>query len=404
MAGKFINTQYTNAVESIVSTVKTNIQNPFYLYTDKKSTVVDYYNLNNTKSTLDESSNLAYSSYEGNSGLKYNVIRGFMIFGLGGSIGLNYDNGDYGIEATPIEEEAFIMPNTIVPYEGDMIVISYLKEKLIFRVNEVQKDTLDTGANVYKISIKTFSTETVESLEKQVVKEFSFISKNVGSNFNCLLESTEYDTVSTLEGLLSTLANYYKELFFDSKVQTFVFEHNGELHYDPYMIEFCIRNGIFDYGDEYLYITHQAMVPKTFSINYSKTFFNAIEEKRPDKFTRIFADARAICDVCSLFWMRSRTYFQLEYNTTMMDGSKVMCFDGDVVSHIKKFEYYDSVSDKNYFYNILIAYMNNDNDYLRDNIIGIINNLDYKENIEYFYAIPIFIYIISRYINGIMTA
>ena len=59
--GKFINTQYYDTVDTIVQLNNDLVQNPFYLFNDKKCTKVKYYNINFEKTTLDPASKLSYT-------------------------------------------------------------------------------------------------------------------------------------------------------------------------------------------------------------------------------------------------------------------------------------------------------------------------------------------------------
>ena len=55
--GKFINTKYFDTQDKLVQMNNDLVQNPFYLFNDKKGTKVKaYYNINKEKSTLDPGS------------------------------------------------------------------------------------------------------------------------------------------------------------------------------------------------------------------------------------------------------------------------------------------------------------------------------------------------------------
>ena len=148
--GKFTNTSYTNTIDKLVDATKSKLNNPYYIFTDKKPTKVTYYAQNIEKSTLDEASGL-YEAHVGDaSAFRYNKIKDFIIYGIE-RITTDYDVSDFGTESAPISGDAVILPNTITPRPGDFFAISYVKETLLFKVNGVTSDTLDTGANFYKI-------------------------------------------------------------------------------------------------------------------------------------------------------------------------------------------------------------------------------------------------------------
>ena len=80
--GKFVTTNYSETINSVTETVKTFLNNPYYLFTDKKPTMVTYYNLNCEKSTLDEAARINYSDLGPNCPLRYNRITDFVVYGI----------------------------------------------------------------------------------------------------------------------------------------------------------------------------------------------------------------------------------------------------------------------------------------------------------------------------------
>ena len=74
MAGRFTNTKYTKTVDSLVQATKGVLNNPYYVFTDKKPTKVTYYRQNKTKTTLDPASGLNYSHVGEQSPIKFDKI------------------------------------------------------------------------------------------------------------------------------------------------------------------------------------------------------------------------------------------------------------------------------------------------------------------------------------------
>lgn len=93
MAGKFINTEYFDAMDSVVKLHQDLLQNPFYLYNDKKGTKVEYYNINKEKSSLDPGSKLAYAELGTNSPIRFNLVHGLYLYQFVRAE-LNWDNGE----------------------------------------------------------------------------------------------------------------------------------------------------------------------------------------------------------------------------------------------------------------------------------------------------------------------
>ena len=59
--GGFSNTTYKDTVNSIVSSAKETIKNPYYLWSGKSPTIVNYYSIDKKASTLDNGSLQEYS-------------------------------------------------------------------------------------------------------------------------------------------------------------------------------------------------------------------------------------------------------------------------------------------------------------------------------------------------------
>lgn len=401
--GKFTSTNYKTTIDNLVQASKDKFKNPYYIFTDKKPTSVDYYAQNKELSTLDEATKTYYDTDGFNSPIKYNFIHNFYIYGLD-KINPIYNTGDFGFEAEGIEGEGIILPNTITPINGDIFTITYTKEKLAFRINQVNIDTLDTGANIYKINYSLYKTD-ISALDSNIAKEYKFIITNVGTDYKTIILSTDYDLIKTLEDLNSSLIKYYNELFFDTKVQALVFDYNGFLIYDPYLIEFIKRNKVFDGGDKYIYVDHQTQVNKTFSLNYSNTIFNNIENAEKINLNKhLLAVAKKITDINSLFITRLNSYYELEYNdnTALSMITRIPVFDPLIIDRIINNVYIDE-SDDTAIYNIWTAYFNDNTSYITGNILNLIKNFQYQENKDCFYCMPITIYIISKYIKSLLS-
>ena len=399
--GKFTDVKYTSTVDNLVKATKSKIDNPYYVFSNQSPTKVTYYAQNVEQSTLDEASGL-YGAHVGkDSPFKFNKILGFLLYGIE-RITVDYEVGDYGTEANPIEGEAILLPNTITPRVGDFFYIDYVKEPILFKVNSVTTDTLDTGANLYKVNYTLELTNAIEKIEAQVEKKFNFLTTNIGTDFKAIIQDCDFDLVEKLEEFVEDLISYFENIFFDTRLQTFVFNHDGWHMYDPYMIEFLIRNKVMQYGDKYLFVDHATSVHKTFSMDYSKSFFRSLENRNPKKLQANFtATADMILDPNSLFYTRMEKYYSINHASKDLIKSRLQTFDPEVIFAIKENKYFEADSEKKH-YNLWVAYFNEDKDWIRDNLLDSIKAIDYMNNLDHFYALPISIFIIERYIEGIV--
>lgn len=396
MAGKFSNTKYNDTVDSVISTMKNAIKNPYYKWSDKPPTSTEYFNINTEQSTLDEGSQLVYSDKGANSPLKYNRIDNMMLYGIE-NMALQLSSEDFGVESSAIEGEAIILPNTIIPYVGDRFCISYLKNKVIFKVTEVSDDTLEDGANIYKISYRS-STNTYDDIHHHVIDNYTMIVSNIGTKYNPIIKSEVYDLMDKMDSMLVSLKTYYKDIFYSSRVQTFVFKYCENYFYDPYLIEFIRNNKLLDGDDEYIYITHQLPLEPLFPIKYTKTFFYCLENKdmNTEKY-RKKAIGKYIDNPNSTFYFRLEDYYEMNYDKEYQSQDiyqPIPCFDEELFNRIRDNKLYHS---KFKLYNIIIKYFNDEDITLGD--IKELFDLDFEQNYTLFYAIPCIIFCLEKIIK-----
>lgn len=395
---KFINTKHKKVLECLVEGFKEQLNNPYYLYQDKKPNVTTYYNQDVHASTLDEGSKLQYSSLGEDSPTKYNRIEGLYLYGIE-RIVTNIDNGEWGLEADSIEGEAIVLPNTIVPIANDYFTINHIDKKLLFKVLSVTSDTIENGVNFYKIQYKLDQLTDEEILE-QVSNDYTMIVNNVGTQFKSIIRKNDYDFIDKIEDILIRLKTYYNNLFYSSRVQTYILIYRGTHFYDPYLIEFLKRNSIMKGTDEYIFITHQTALQHTFCLDYDRTFFRYVEMPDRKSTTLIYSQGVYIDDVFSIFECRKEEYFKLEYILPNIDMNKYMLnnFNEELYSNIKSnIKYYD---EKDLYKNIIIKYFNNEE--IKADDIESLEYIQYDSNIELFYNIPIVIYIIENMVKKLL--
>jgi len=392
----FINTQHKTVLNSMIDIYKSKIDNPYYLYMDSKPTVVTYYSQNKEKSTLDDALHTNYSPLGKDSPLRFDKINDFYLYGLDRII-TNLDDGEWGIEADTIEGEAIILPNTIVPVGNDYFIIDYLKEKkLLFQVLSSSFDTIDNGANLYKITYKLSTVnDDVDKIEKQIVEEYNMVTNNLGTEMSNIIKIENYNYIEDTEAVLDKLREYYLDIFYTQRVQTFILPHNGRYFYDPYLINFIKKNNLM-IGKEYVYIAHQTYLQQSFGLDYDKTFFRVVEKGDMYKgFNSTTSQAKIIQDATSIFTCRKEDYFKIEYITGGLINYHLYIienFDKDLMKHIKDYELYTEDSHK--YKNIIIKYFNNTT--IEKDDINAIEDIDYSTNIELFYNIPIIIFILEK--------
>lgn len=405
MAGKFISTKYYDTQDSLVKMNQDLVKNPFYLYNDKKGTKVKYYNINTEKTTLDPGSKLAYTDIGDNSPIRFNVIHDLYLYQFI-KMELNFDNGEFGLENNPITGESYILPNTIVPVDGDYFEVDHIKDSTwLFKVTDVQRDVLDNGSNVYKIGW-TLDRTTNRDILKNVVEEYKYYDSVEGSNLKSVVKLERYNIAEKLDQLSSNLANYFKDLFYNTNVQTFIYKWYNEYNmYDPFAIEFIIRNRILSTSDEYIHVQHQCPVPNTFSIDYNRSFFRAIEERSIKKLaqSQIESQADYIDYKAGIFQTRFEPYWCLNYKVIIAPNSSynpkgvIPLLDKEFVDKIIRNEQEDLPCYKK----IIVKFFNNEDLYKED--LENIECIDLEPSKNMFYLMLILIYCVDFYTKTLLS-
>ena len=415
--GKFIDTSYTKAVDNVSETVKSLLNNPYYMWSDKKPTTVTYYHINAEKSSLDQAAQIPYSDLGPRCPFRFNKITKFVLYGID-RITLNLENGDYGVEAGEISGDAIVLPGTIVPYPGDYFSIDLATDSTwLFRVNDVDKDTLDDGSNIWKLSYRLEHDDNSKIVDL-VTDNYNLIVNNVGTRYTSVIRSDSYDLVEALDTICSTLKDYFISLFYNEKVQTFIFTHYVEDHfYDPYMIEFLRRNKILENGnnDEYIYIDHKIATIKTFSLDYNRTFFKSVEDKDIKHLIKAKTDSTAdyIDEFGSVFAARADDYFAMNYFVPAYDPKpqpyvfhNVMeCFPKNLIPKIRDNDLYTKAEVDNNplfgIYNIIIKYFNKI-DYDKCDFENM-EAFDFTDGLTCFYMIPVIIFCLESFEREILV-
>ena len=406
--GTFSNTNYSKTVDSLVQGSQKRLDNPYYIFSDKKPTTVTYYNINIKKSTLDQGTRNTYDHIGENSPLRFNKIEEFQLYGID-RIQVDYNVAEFGVES-PIEGEALILPNTVIPCVDDIFYINYLLDKpILFRVSKVSIDTLDTGANFYKIQYyvdRVDKTALKYLNNKQLVYTYKYRPGNIGSNFVALIEKSDSDLIDKLSSAIDTLRMYYQNLFFRNNIQTFVYQFNDMYIYDPYLIEFLIRNKIFSVEDNdyYMYISQAVHKDETFAIEYDHTIFKDIED-RNHELHRNSCYPVPVHDPNSLLVDRMEDYFKLSI--------KLMHKQYENPINWLDMGFFDAITDNipydvedpsaPIYRNIIINWLNSKDSSISDDELDSLAKIPFNHCKEFFYEIPILIFIITQNINTIQT-
>lgn len=358
--GKFLNTSRKDSMSNLVDGFKERLKNPYYLHNDKKATIVTYFNINKDKSTLDDGLKIEYSQITKDSPFRYNQIDDFYLYGGLEQMAVELEVGEFGLQSGQLNGNSIILPNTITPMPGDYFSIEYMDRPCLFEVTNVNVDTLESGANMYKIDFE-YNKRDTSFIEPLVVERFKMVVDNTGTSLKCIIKKDVYDYISDVESICDKLKEYYQDMFFYSRVETFILHHLDGKFYDANLIEFLIRNKILEgRGDTYSHITQQISLPRTFSIDYDKTFFRMLEN-RYIKNCNNYAYGTIIEQPLSILSMNKEYYFSLSYvdkdQATLNQSMEI--FNSDLLNRIKYNELYyiDNTSEDTKLFDGILRYV-----------------------------------------------
>ena len=402
--GKILSTSFKDSVEDITGLYSNLVDNPFYIFNDKSPSIVTYYNINPTYTSVDPGSKLEYDYVGKDSPIRYNKIKDFILFGFP-KIELQNEVGDFGLENEKIEVDVYVVPDTIIPYEGDWFEVEHITDSTwLFQVTDVQKDTLENGANAYKLHAK-LERQTNDEVQEKVVENFQMIEVYSGSNIAQVVKCTDYEIANKMDRMAVKLKGYYNDIFFNTGVQTFTYEDlTSVIIYDPYMIEFLIRNEIMDNGEDYVFVNHQIPTQKTFAIDYDKTIFRFFEDKdKTINKSRFIIGAKPIEAFGTIFFSRYEAYYAAVYYPTFKKFFSY-CLDEEIIFNIVEHKLKKNVKDPNgnepIWQNILVKYFW-DEDITEDELESI-NDIDFQYSKDAFYLIPFLIFCLEKDIDKVL--
>jgi len=400
MAGKFINTDRKVAIESLIEGFKQTLDNPFYVNLEK-AVLCTYFNQNVDKSSIESGAEIAYEYIGKNSPIKYNKINNFHIYGID-KIDIELNCTDWGLEnGSDITGTLYILPNTITPKSNDYFIINHINDNILFKVTTCSYDMLDNGNNIWRVEYKLESTD-VKTIESQVVEDYEMMINNIGTDFKAIVKSNDYKFIEQIDEVLSRLRKYYISLFYNKRVQTFIFNYNYRYFYDAMMIEFLIRHSILTNKDDYLYIGHQVSLNDNFIMEYDRTFFRFIENYDISFNPLIEIQGKVIEDRLSILYLRKEPYFKAIHVDTQYNPYEplITIYSLDFVNRIKECLLYGDHYNIKYL-NIIIKYLNKMEITSED--IDTINTIEFnKSNITLFYNIPLIIYCLDKYIEKLL--
>lgn len=403
---KFVKSSYSETVSTLISDANSRVvTNNHYMYNNLKPITMTFYNIDKTGSTWDTGTITEFAVLGKESPFRFNKIKNATLYGSDLRAVLALDYGENGLETNPVEFELVVIPNTFEPYPNSFIIFDQLEEiektkGYLFIVDEVVIDTFENDANSFRIRCHLYSTakRDYNALENQVVRNFTMNIDNAGTDMKCVMTDEDTTVVTGLETIVDDLSDFYKGLFWNNSLQTFTYNTAAGYYYDPYLIEFLIRNKVFNgTGKDYIHIHHELPMGRTFAIDYMDSVFRAIETCDLDGFTDRKAYGQMIDNVNTLFATVPQTYYAVIYDKPCMFGI-FQPLPGEMIAAAHE-DVHFILQQPESMYNPITSYFNEED--LDSNTIKVLEHVKFKATKDFFYYIPILIYVLKYYMNEI---
>lgn len=277
-------------------------------YTDKSPFYVTYYHINDKKTTVDIGFNNVEAWYGKKSPIRYNKVKGLPMYGLDPII-LNLEDNEQGLDIS-YNGDAYLLPRTIKPLQHDVFTIEHLDRRYVFRVIEVQYDSIKNN-NFYKVSFKldNVDIDVIQSIENQVVENYVCIYSNIGTEDECIIKEEHYTKISEIKKMTDEILNTYKTIYYSQRYNVFIcdsYKHANSKLFDPLQSHFINKHNLMKIENSYdsLYLS-EGFEDNKRKIKYEKSIYRFIERRRLeglDNFKYKLNNALDYRDSCFYNW------------------------------------------------------------------------------------------------------
>lgn len=222
------------------------LHNRINRYTDAGRTMVIYFSINDSNTSVSLGLNVHYQILGPDSPLRYNKITRFPLVGMSPFQTDEKQASTSQARDLGVNGEAYILPGTVMPKENDFFIVKHLKMNHLIRVTQVTQDSFNTDGS-YKINYELFSTNPndIEQLERQVVSEYVTDFRTIGGDdLTPVIGKEEYDHRSRLIKMVNDMTENYIARYYDSKHNCFILHLNGRSLFDLCGNYFMAKNGI----------------------------------------------------------------------------------------------------------------------------------------------------------------
>ena len=202
------------------------LQSHMNKYIGSGAILTTYFSQNENATTVDRGLQTADQLFGKKSPFRFNQINDFPLHEFSQT---NPENSDeQQIEDINIEGDATILPQTIIPKQGDLFIINHLKMIAIFHVTTVTYDSMKKEG-FYKIHYRLHSTsdETLQNLKNQVVGVYHCELNAVGSDVNPIIHEEDFIKIGKIHQMVNQMISSYRALFYNVWIFSICVETNS---------------------------------------------------------------------------------------------------------------------------------------------------------------------------------
>lgn len=195
-----------------------------------------------------------------------------------------------------------ILPDTILPINGDYFVMEYLGSNWLFQITSVTKESLEfnsgwicefTESNQGQNFIYEFWP-----IKQKIAREFEFEGAHIGTDYKTILSIEDKTLLEKFKNLYNFIGEIYTSYFFDKTLSIYLLKnvrehnpfltqdlthktndyhnkYNNQVYYDNLLNNFIGKNNIFSMINNKIY--HSQALVGFQEIDYLNTIFHALE-------------------------------------------------------------------------------------------------------------------------------
>jgi len=270
-------------IDNSVYQYEQRIKSPFAKYLDQTPVFVTYYHVDNGLSTVDTGYRDVKSIVGDQSPIGFRKIENLPLYGID-PVQVQLEIDDQGIDGNHTGD-CVVMGKTVKPLANDFFIIPTIKEPLIFRVTAIQYDSAISNS-YYRIEymLEYIDEEISDQLDSQVIKEYTCVFDNIGTDEGCLIEKGALTVLNKVKEMYADIASTYFSIYYNERHNVFLGEFAPHMYlYDIYQTLFINKHKLFNERNnlEALILTPQ-YTDQRLRIKYEKSVYKFIERKNKD--------------------------------------------------------------------------------------------------------------------------